>query len=394
MSHIHQFHTILTGARPERRREKSDELVAVEQLSKNVRWASFGIWLCAGFLTLYALYIGRNLFMPILVAGFAYLTLRPVVRAMGRIGIPSGVAATAIMLAIATVFGTIGYVLSGPAQDMLQQVPGSMPEVKEKLGFIFDHLETVNQATEDISDTADKENITSEEKPVPVEIKQPAWTTTSPLIAGTGNAVSFVSIAAALLFFLMAAGDSLIVSVVSSLPSFSSKRRFIEVLEGVQDALSSYLAWVTCINACLGVCIGTAMWLLGMPSPLLWGVAAMFLNFIPIVGAMVGIAMVFFVALVSFEHASFAFVVAGTYATLTALEGQFITPTLLGKSMKLSSALVFISIVIWGWMWGMLGVFLAVPILIAVVMVMEKLEATSSMNAMLNGAVGKAANPE
>ncbi|MEO9592749.1 AI-2E family transporter [Rhodopirellula bahusiensis] len=394
MSHIHQLHTTLAGPRPKKPPEKVDELKAVEKLTGRLWWISLGIWVCVGLLALYTLYIGRNLFMPILVAGFAYLPLRPVVRAMSRIGIPSGVSAAGIMLVIATIVGTIGYVLSGPAQDMLEQVPGSMPEVKEKLGFIFDHLETVNQATEDISETADAENITAEEKPIPVEVKQPAWTTTSPLIAGTGNAVSFVSIAAALLFFLMAAGDSLVLTVVTALPSFASKRRFIEVLESVQDALSSYLAWVTCNNACLGVCVGTAMWLLGMPSPLLWGVAAMLLNFIPLVGALVGIAMVFFVALVSFEHASFAFVVAGTYATLTTFEGQFITPMLLGKSMKLSSVLVFLSIVIWGWMWGMLGVFLAVPILISVVMVMDKLEATSPVNAMLNGSVGKTAHPD
>ncbi|MCC9641991.1 AI-2E family transporter [Rhodopirellula sp. JC740] len=389
VSHSHRFHTILTGPRSERSKPKAESLLELERLSSRVKHANIGIWICAILLSLYALYVGRNLFMPILVAVFAYLTLRPVIRGMGRMGIPSGIAAGSIMLVMGLSVGTIGYVLSGPAQEILQQIPGSLPEVKDKLGFIFEHLETVNQATEDISDTADQENLTAEEKPVPVEIKQPAWTTTSPLIAGTGNAVSFISIAAVLLFFLMAGGDSVILSVVSILPSFSSKRRFMEVLVGVQDGLSSYLAWVTCINACLGVCIGTAMWALGMPSPLLWGVAAMLLNFIPMVGAMLGIAAVFFVALVNVDHVSYAFIVAGAYAALTGLEGQFITPMLLGKSMRLSSVLVFLSIVVWGWMWGIVGVFLAVPILIAIVMVVEKLEATSPVQEMINGTVGK-----
>ncbi|WP_182869546.1 AI-2E family transporter [Rhodopirellula sp. JC639] len=363
----------------------SDTTAATELLARRVGWAASGIWLCAGLLSIYTLYIGRNLFVPIAVALFAYLTVRPMIRTCSRLGIPTAVSAAAIMIGLCCASGAAMYMLSGPAREMLQEVPRSMKEVKHKLAFVFDHLETVNDATEDISQAADEENLSPDEKPVPVQIKPTAWTTTSPLIAGTGNAMSFFSIAGVLLYFLMAAGDALIRNLMSALPTFSSKRRFIEAVESVQDALSSYLAWVTLINACLGIAIGTAMWALEMPSPVLWGVAAMLLNFVPIVGAMVGIACVFFVALVNHEHASYAFIVAGTYATLTTLEGQFITPSILGRSMKLSSVLVFLSIVIWGWMWGMMGVFLAVPILIALTMISQKLDAMSPINAVLGG---------
>ncbi|QEG02765.1 AI-2 transport protein TqsA [Stieleria maiorica] len=367
----------------------SEIVVATELLARRVGWVASGIWFCAGLLSIYTLYIGRNLFMPIAVALFAYLTVRPMIRACSRLGIPTGVSAAGVMIGLCCVLSTAMYLLSGPAREMLQEVPRSMKEVKVKLAFVFDHLETVNDATEDISQAADEESLSPDEKPVPVQIKPTAWTTTSPLIAGTGNAMSFFSIAGVLLYFLMAAGDALIRNLMSALPTFSSKRRFIEAVESVQDALSSYLAWVTLINACLGITIGTAMWVLGMPSPVLWGVAAMLLNFVPIVGAMVGIACVFFVALVNHEHASYAFIVAGTYATLTTLEGQFITPSILGRSMKLSSVLVFLSIVIWGWMWGMMGVFLAVPILIALTMISQKLDAMSPINAVLGGSGGR-----
>lgn len=373
---------------------RSDERAASELLCRRVGLAASGIWFCAALLTAYTLYLGRNLFVPITLAVCAYLTLRPLIRASSRIGVPAPVSAAVIMLCLSLVIGSGVYLLSGPAQEALQAVPASMSEVKRKLAFVFENLESVNEATEDISQSADERSLSEDEKPVPVEIKQPAWTTTFPLIAGTGNAMSFITIAAVLLYFLMAAGDSLIRSVMSGLPTFSSKRRFIEVLENVQDALSNYLAWVTGINACLGIAIGLAMWMLGVPSPLLWGVAAMLLNFIPIVGALVGITLVFFVALVNFEHASYAFIVAGTYAALTTLEGQFITPALLGKSMKLSSVLVFLSIVVWGWIWGMMGVFLAVPILIAMTMISQKLGSLASLSAMLGGSVGDQVQPE
>ncbi|QDV40357.1 AI-2 transport protein TqsA [Stieleria neptunia] len=364
---------------------RADADAATRVLAQRVGWVALGIWLCAGLLSIYTLYIGRNLFMPIAVALFAYLTVRPMIKACSRLGIPTAVSATGTMLTLGLAVAAAMYLLSGPAREMLQEVPRSMGEVKHKLAFIFDHLETVNDATEDISKTAEEENLSAEEKPVPVQIKPTAWTTTSPLIAGTGNAMSFISIAGVLLYFLMAAGDTLIRNLMSALPTFSSKRRFIEAMESVQDALSSYLGWVTAINACLGIAIGTAMWLLGMPSPVLWGVAAMMLNFVPIVGAMVGIVLVFFVALVNHDHASYAFLVAGTYAVLTSLEGQIITPSILGRSMKLSSVLVFLSIVFWGWMWGMMGVFLAVPILIALTMISQSLETMSPVSALLGG---------
>lgn len=362
-------------------------------LSHQVGLVASGVWFCAALLTIYTLYIGRNLFVPIAVALFAYLTVRPVIRACSRWGIPTSVSAAGAMLVLCLIVGGGIYLLSGPAQQMLDEVPQSMTDVKAKLGFVFEKIESVNAATEDISDTADEENISVEDEPVPVEIKQPAWTTSSPIIAGTGNFVSFVSIAAVLLYFLMAAGDSLISSMMSALPTFSSKRRFVQIIENVQDALSSYLAWVTAINAGLGVAIAVAMWFLGMPSPLVWGVAAMLLNYIPIVGALCGIVMVFLVALVNFDHVSQAFIVAAAYASLTTLEGQFITPSVLGKSMKLSSVLVFLSVVVWGWMWGMMGVFLAVPILITVTMISEKMTGLGPVSTVLGGSVEPEGEP-
>ncbi|KAA5547125.1 AI-2E family transporter [Roseiconus nitratireducens] len=359
-------------------------VTAMEKQSMRLGWIAAGIWLCGILLVAYTLYIGRNLFVPIAVATFAYLTVRPLVRAAQRLGVPPPVSAAVIVVGLALLIGGGSYMLSGPAKEMMADVPQSLGDAKKKLSFIFDRLETVNEATENITEATEEEMEETEDKPVPVVVKQPAWTTSSPLIAGTGNFVSFMSIAIVLFYFLTAAGEQLIENLLRSLPTFRSKRQFIEILNSVQDGLSHYLAWVTAINIALGCAIGTAMWLLGMPSPVLWGVAGALLNFIPIVGAVCGVILAFFVALVNFEP-SYAFLVAGTYMALTTLEGQFITPSLLGKSMRLSSVLVFLSIVLWGWMWGMMGVFLAVPILIAVTMISERLEAMAPISAVLSG---------
>jgi len=352
-------------------------------LARRIATLSAGVWFCGVLLSLYTLYIGRNLFVPVTVALFAYLTLRPILRGATKVGVPPAVAATAVMLSLSLMLGILFYLVAGPAQEMLKNAPESMSVAREKLSFIFDRLERVNAATEEIAEETGEGDGVVDNEPVPVQIKQSTWTTTSPILAGTGNVLSLISIAFALLYFLMVTGDDLLRNLTSTIPSFSSKRRFVEVVENVQDALSSYLGWVTLINACLGVVIGLAMWLLQMPSPLMWGVAAMLLNFLPIVGAIIGISAAFFVALVNFEHVSYAFLVAGTYFALTSLEGQFITPSVLGKSMRLSSAVVFLFIVIWGWMWGIAGIFLAVPILLTLVMISEKLEMLSPVSTVI-----------
>lgn len=354
-------------------------------LGRRIARLSAGVWFCGGLLSLYTLYIGRNLFVPVAVALFAYLTLRPIVRGATKVGVPPALAATTVMLSLSLMLGILFYLVAGPAQEMLKNAPQSMSVAREKLAFIFDRLERVNEATEEIAEETGESESLVDKEPVPVQIKQSTWTTTSPILAGTGNVLSLISIAFALLYFLMVAGDDLLRNLTSTIPTFSSKRRFVEVIENVQDALSSYLGWVTLINTCLGIVIGLAMWLLQMPSPVLWGVAAMLLNFLPIVGAIIGISAAFFIALVNFEHVSSAFLVAGTYFVLTSLEGQFITPSILGKSMRLSSAVVFLFIVIWGWMWGIAGIFLAVPILLTLVMISEKLELLSPVSTVIGG---------
>lgn len=193
----------------------------------------------------------------------------------------------------------------------------------------------------------------------------------------------------------MASGVGLLNSIVSVMPSFQSKRRFGETIQSVQDALSRYLALVTIINIGLGISVAIVLWLLGVSSPLMWGVIAMVLNYIPVAGAAICIISLFLVNLMKFDNLTMAIVVASAFATLTTLEGQFITPAVLGRSMEMSPVMVFLSLVIWRWLWGLMGVFLAVPILIAGMMICERLDRLSAISSVLSGAPAvRATSPE
>ncbi|OYP37714.1 AI-2E family transporter [Rhodopirellula sp. MGV] len=338
---------------------------------------------CAWMLVLYALYFARSLVIPILISVFAYLTLRPLVRRGRHLGIPSSVASGLILGGSLVLIVVPSYLVMEPARQTLVQTPEYIQNVKKRLGFVFDKLDAVNQATTEFTAEAEREE--AAEKPVPVEIKQPNWNANLTFISGTGNVVSLVIVSAVLLYFLLAFGDELIRSMLHSLPDFRTKRNFFAAIDGVQDGLSLYLTQVTVINITLGLCVSVAMWLLGMPSPLLWGVMACVFNFVPVLGAFAGATILFVVALLTFEPFYYAIVITSTFLTLTTIEGQFITPTILGRSMQMNPVLVFIATVFWGWMWGLAGVLLSVPILIAIRMASEHYECSKGIAEFLGG---------
>jgi predicted PurR-regulated permease PerM len=126
--------------------------------------------------------------------------------------------------------------------------------------------------------------------------------------------------------------------------------------------MSRYLAAVTLINLLLGAAVALSMQLLQMPNPILWGTMVAVLNFAPYIGALVSAAVLTLAALTTFPDVAKALAVPGTFLALTIMEGQVITPAVLGRRMALSPAIVFISVIIWGWLWGIAGALMAVPI--------------------------------
>ncbi len=356
----------------------SDSILSVRSISTTI---------CAVMLVLYAMYFARSLVVPIVTALFAYLTLRPIVRVMRQFRIPPTVSAAAVMIVLACVLAIGAYLVVEPAQQVIANAPANLETVKDRLSFVLNKVKELNDATESMSEIDTDQVASKSDDPVPVEVKQPAWSTNLSIVTGTGNIVSFLSVAGVFLYFLLATGDDLIRNIMRALPSLTARKQLNGTIENVQEGLGSYLSQVTVINAGLGLAVGVSMWLLGMPSPVLWGVMAMAFNFVPIVGAMFGTLIVLIVALVNFESAYFAFLVAGSYATLTAIEGQFITPSILGRSMEVSPVLVFLSISIWGWMWGLMGVFLSVAMLIAIRMVCEQYEGLTPLATVLGGII-------
>jgi predicted PurR-regulated permease PerM len=123
-----------------------------------------------------------------------------------------------------------------------------------------------------------------------------------------------------------------------------------------------------------------------MPNPILWGVMAAALNYIPYVGALVGIVIVAIVALVSLPSPGAALLPPALYFVTTIIEGQFLTPALVGKRLEMNTVVVFLAVAFWGWLWGVLGALMAVPILVSIRVLCDHLESLSSLGEFLSGA--------
>jgi predicted PurR-regulated permease PerM len=165
--------------------------------------------------------------------------------------------------------------------------------------------------------------------------------------------------------------------------SWSERRRIVSIARRVQSDMSRYLAAVALINVLLGTAVALSMHLLQMPNPLLWGVMVAVLNFAPYIGALVSAAVLTLVALTTFPSIAEALMVPGTFLALTILEGQLITPAVLGRRMALSPAIVFVSVIIWGWLWGIAGALMAVPIATSLKVVCDHLPTLGLLGSFL-----------
>jgi predicted PurR-regulated permease PerM len=168
-----------------------------------------------------------------------------------------------------------------------------------------------------------------------------------------------------LLYFLLAYDGVFLAKLIKLMPTLSDKKRAVSIAHEIASQISRYLSTITVINCGLGLAVGTTVGILGLPNPLMWGAMVAVLNFIPYLGALTGIVCMTLGAILSFDSVGYAMLFPASYLLLATLEGNFLTPMVMGRSLTLNPVLVLLSLTFWGWMWGIVGVVLAVPILAA-----------------------------
>lgn len=312
-------------------------------------------------LLFYTLYFARPFFLPIILAMLLNFLLSPAVRGLKKLRIPESIGAGIVLLAVLGTVGYGGYRLSGPAAEWIDKAPQGMRRIERQIRDIQRPVQEVQEAAEEVEEQVGRLAGRNRGRTQEVAIQDGGLT--GAILDRTSAFVGGAAVMMVLLYFLLASGDMFLRKLVRVLPRLEDKKRAIEIARLTERHVSTYLVTVTLINIGLGVVVAIAMRLTGMPNPVLWGVLAAVLNYVPYLGPIATVVILTLVSLLTFDDLGRALIPPAVYFAINFFEGSFVTPSLLGRRLTLNPVVVFVGLIFWGWMWGIAGALLAVPLL-------------------------------
>ena len=325
-----------------------------------------------------ALYVARAIVLPVLLAFVLKLLLEPLMRLLEGIRVPRIAGALLAIVLLFVILGSLGTALSAPALSWAEKLPDGLPRLQEHLSLLRQPIDAIRHLLAFAEHAMDGPR-----------------TGTAVAVQGTGMAALLLSGARTVvdglfttvlvLFFLLISGDTFLRRLVEILPKFSDKRQAVEISQHIERDVSAYLVTITIMNAAAGIATGLAMYLCGLGDPLLWGAAAFLLNFVPILGPLLGVAVFILAGLLTFDALWQAFLPAALYFAIHLIEGEAVTPMLLARRFTLNPVLVILARVFWFWMWGVPGAVLAVPMLAIVKIVCDRTRPLMALGHFLEG---------
>jgi len=313
-----------------------------------------GLFVLAVF---YTMYFMRALLLPLVLALLLSYLLAPLVRLFGRVRVKPALGAAIVLLSLV---GLVVYGISRlaePAAGWLEKAPFSLQQLKQKLLPLKRPMEKVAQASGEI----DKLTSTDEGQTKTVVVQRNALA--DAIMTQTPEFIASGVVMLILLYFLLAYDGVFLAKITRAIPRLTDKKRAVSIVREIEMQISRYLLTITLINIGLGTAVGVAVHFLGLRNPIMWGVLVALLNFVPYLGALTGIICMTLGAVLSFDSLGYALAIPASYLILATLEGNFITPLVLGRSLTLNPVIILIALTFWGWMWGISGMILAVPIL-------------------------------
>ena len=308
-----------------------------------------------------ALRLAASLLLPIAISLLLMFLLSPLVRWLHGKGMRESIAAAIV------VFGTVGVLTAGaagltePASEWLRDAPAIMTKVEVRLRKVVRPFTRLQKTAEQL------ENATT--APTGGQAPKVQMQTSGVLaqIGGTtANAVAGTLTVVFLTYFLLASGRLFRVKIARMVGDADRRERLTLALTEIEGHMSKYLV----LNTVISLFVGAATWGLlaavGMPNPMLWGAVAFVLNYVPYVGALVTLVLIIVAALVAFDESQRILIAGGGFFLINLLEGNLITPLVLGHKLPLNVVAIFVSLLFWGWVWGIPGAIIAVPLTVMI----------------------------
>jgi predicted PurR-regulated permease PerM len=300
-----------------------------------------------------ALSLAKAIILPVTAAFVVTLMLSPLSERADLYRVPQWLTALVLWLgAVAVAFGVVDLV-SAPVIDWVHKAPDIGRSIQDKLQVLSRPLSGLREIRDALLPAQSDKDV----KVDVVAIVQQTILFASPALGQI--LIFFVT-----LFFMLLGRRRLRHLVVRFFSDHEVRLRSLRIMNDIETNLTGYLSVMAIINAGVGIGAGIIAAVVGLPSPVAWGVLGFVLNFIPYIGAGIMELGMFLVGLVTFPTLTYAFIAPLLYILMGLIEGQFLTPSILGRRFTLNPLTVFISLVFWAWLWGPAGAFLAVPLLI------------------------------
>jgi predicted PurR-regulated permease PerM len=319
-------------------------------------------------LVFYFLYFASPILIPIITAVLLSMLLAPFVRLLEWVRVPRTLGSLIVVVAaVGALFG-IAASLRGPAQSWLTE-PQRFAHLEEKLRPIVAPLKQLQYATEQVEKAAaPRDGGPPVQK---VEVMPPGLS--GLLSTGSGHLVSTSAAVLGLLYLFLVSGDTFLRKLVLVTPSLKDKKRAVEIVRNIETDISFYLVLITAINIAIGFIVMATTTVLGIPDPLLWGTLAAVLSFAPYVGEFAIVILLSLAGILTFDSLVQAFVAPAIYFVVMTICWQVVVPLVVGRRMTLSPLAVFIMIIVLGWMWGIVGALVAVPVLASLKIICERI---------------------
>jgi predicted PurR-regulated permease PerM len=303
--------------------------------------------------------LAKPLMVTLALSLFFYFLLMPLVLLLGRCRIPRALAA-GVVVSLVLVVLSYGVLYSiPPAAQWMEEVPELIPSLREKLLPVSEPIARIEQAAIEV------EKIARPDGDVQPEVTVAGGSVVDDMLGYGASVLISTGVIVFLTFFFLTFGERLQEKIARLGRSFAEQRRLVRIARTIQSEISRFLGVICTINLCLAAIASFVFWILGVPNFLLWGALAGIANFVPYAGAAAMTVLLAGVGLVTFDTVGDAALVPGCFLVLTILEGQLVTPVLIGRHLNLSPVIVLFAVIFWAYMWGLAGALVAVPILVS-----------------------------
>ena len=359
----------------------------------DVRSASLAV--LAVLAGLFALQWASAVLIPVALGLIFSVALSPLVNRLQRWRLPRALGAAVVMTSLLAGLGWTAYSLSADASALIESLPAATQKVRQAVQEARRHqagksaIDQVQRAAKQLEQAglvgggsaAEAEGVTRVRiERAPFDVKEYLWMGTVGLLASVGQAVVILFIT----FFLLAAGDTFRRKLVKIAgPTFARRRITVQALDEITQQVERYLLVQMFTSVLVGVVIGISFWAIGLEHAAVWGVVAFVLDFIPYLGAITLAGTAALVAFVQFGSVDMALGVTALVAGVVTVSGHLLTPWLNSRASRMNAVAVFVGVLAFGWLWGIWGLLLGVPVLTTVKAICDRVDDLNPIGELL-----------